>query len=223
MEKLEKENGMEKLMLETLMEQQREYFASGATLPVKVRMEALSRLEKALQKQEQILCKALHTDLGKSKTESVMCEIGLVQGEIRWMKQHLGRVCRTKHVRTPLAQFAAKSYQSPSPYGNVLIMSPWNYPVLLTLEPLVDAIAAGNTAVVKPSAYAPASANALKDLLEECFPPEYVTVVLGGREENQVLLQEKFDKIFFTGSAASWIKRHGWIFRSAISRIQQKS
>ena len=127
----------------------------------------------------------------------MMCEIGLVQGEIRWMKQHLGRLCRQKHVRTPLAQFAAKSYQSPSPYGNVLIMSPWNYPVLLTLEPLVDAIAAGNTAVVKPSAYAPASANVLKDLLEECFPPEYVTVVLGGREENQVLLQEKFDKIFF--------------------------
>lgn len=131
-----------------------------------------------------------------------MCEIGLVQGEIRWMKQHLGRLCRTKHVRTPLAQFAAKSYRSPSPYGNVLIMSPWNYPVLLTLEPLVDAIAAGNTAVVKPSAYAPASANVLKDLLEECFPSEYVAVVLGGREENQALLQEKFDKIFFTGSAA---------------------
>lgn len=167
-----------------------------------VRMEALSRLEMALQKQEQILCKALHTDLGKSKTESVMCEIGLVQGEIRWMKQHLGRLCRQKHVRTPLAQFAAKSYQSPSPYGNVLIMSPWNYPVLLTLEPLVDAIAAGNTAVVKPSAYAPVSANVLKDLLEECFPPEYVAVVLGGREENQALLQEKFDKIFFTGSVA---------------------
>lgn len=79
---------------------------------------------------------------------------------------------------------------------------PWNYPVLLTLEPLVDAIAAGNTAVVKPSAYAPASANVLKDLLEECFPPEYVAVVLGGREENQALLQEKFDKIFFTGSVA---------------------
>lgn len=156
----------------------------------------------ALQKQEQILCKALHTDLGKSKTESVMCEIGLVQGEIRWMKQHLGRLCRQKHVRTPLAQFAAKSYQSPSPYGNVLIMSPWNYPVLLTLEPLVDAIAAGNTAVVKPSAYAPVSANVLKDLLEECFPPEYVAVVLGGREENQALLQEKFDKIFSTGSVA---------------------
>lgn len=84
----------------------------------------------------------------------------------------------------------------------MLIMSPWNYPVLLTLEPLVDAIAAGNTAVVKPSAYAPVSANVLKDLLEECFPPEYVAVVLGGREENQALLQEKFDKIFSTGSVA---------------------
>ena len=131
----------------------------------------------ALQKQEQILCKALHTDLGKSKTESVMCEIGLVQGEIRWMKQHLGRLCRTKHVRTPLAQFAAKSYRSPSPYGNVLIMSPWNYPVLLTLEPLVDAIAAGNTAVVKPSAYAPVSANALKDLLEEWIVKDSVCPV----------------------------------------------
>ena len=148
-------------------------------------MEALSRLEMALQKQEQILCKALHTDLGKSKTESVMCEIGLVQGEIRWMKQHLGRLCRQKHVRTPLAQFAAKSYQSPSPYGNVLIMSPWNYPVLLTLEPLVDAIAAGNTAVVKPSAYAPASANVLKHLTP-------VTLELGGKSP---CIVEKSSKI----------------------------
>ena len=102
----------------------------------------------ALQKQEQILCKALHTDLGKSKTESVMCEIGLVQGEIRWMKQHLGRLCRQKHVRTPLAQFAAKSYQSPSPYGNVLIMSPWNYPFLLSMDPVIGAVAAFGSAVV---------------------------------------------------------------------------
>lgn len=128
-------------------------------------MEALSRLEMALQKQEQILCKALHTDLGKSKTE-MMCEIDWCRGN-PLDEAALRALCRQKHVRTPLAQFAAKSYQSPSPYGNVLIMSPWNYPVLLTLEPLVDAIAAGNTAVVKPSAYAPASANVLKDLLEE--------------------------------------------------------
>ena len=134
-----------------------------------------------------------------------MCEIGLVQGEIRWMKQHLKRLCRPKGVKTPIAQFAAKSYQSPSPYSNVLIMSPWNYPVLLTLEPLVDAIAAGNTAVVKPSAYAPASANVLKDLLEECFPPEYVAVVLWDSVAVLsfiALMNEKFDKIFFTGSVA---------------------
>ena len=96
----------------------------------------------ALQKQEQILCKALHTDLGKSKTE-MMCEIGLVQGEIRWMKQHLGRFADKNMSEHRWRSYAAKSYQSPSPYGNVLIMSPWNYPVLLTLEPLVDAIAAG--------------------------------------------------------------------------------
>lgn len=99
-----------------------------------------------------------------------------------------------------MAQFAAESYRSPSPYGNILIMSPWNYPVLLTLEPLVDALAAGNTAIVKPSAYAPATSSALEALLDDCFNPEYVGVVTGGRAENQALLEQKFDKIFFTGS-----------------------
>lgn len=97
-------------------------------------------------------------------------------------------------------------------------MSPWNYPVLLTLEPLVDAIAAGNTAVVKPSAYAPASANVLKDLLEECFPPEYVAVVLGGREENQALLQEKFDKIFFHRKCSGRKAGHGKCCKTSDAR-----
>lgn len=104
-----------------------------------------------------------------------------------------------KRVQTPLSQFAARSFRSPSPYGTVLIMSPWNYPVLLTLEPLIDAIAAGNTAVVKPSAYAPATAAVLKNILEECFPIEYVAVITGGRTGNQALLQQRFDMIFFTG------------------------
>jgi aldehyde dehydrogenase (NAD+) len=103
-------------------------------------------------------------------------------------------------VPTPLAQFAAVSYQQPSPYGNVLIMSPWNYPFLLTIDPLADAIAAGNTAVVKPSAYAPATSELIRKILEECFSPEYVAVVTGGREENQALLDQKFDFVFFTGS-----------------------
>lgn len=191
---------MDSAELSALMDRQRQYFASGATLPVATRFDALNVLGKAIQKHEQELVDALHADLGKSKMEAFMCEIGLMQGEISWMKKHLRGLSKKRHVRTPLAQFAAESYQSPSPYGNVLIMSPWNYPVLLTLEPLVDALAAGNTAVVKPSAYAPATAEALVHLLNDCFNHEYVAVVTGGRAENQALLEEKYDKIFFTGS-----------------------
>lgn len=191
---------MDKAVLGELVQNQRAYFASGATLPVDARLEALDTLAKAILSHERELLDALHADLGKSEMESYICEIGLVLGEIRWMKRHLRELCRPRRARTPLVQFAASSYQSPSPYGNVLIMSPWNYPVLLTLEPLVDALAAGNTAVVKPSAYAPASSEALRALLEGCYAPEHVAVVTGGRSENQALLDEKFDKIFFTGS-----------------------
>ena len=115
------------------------------------------------------------------------------------MQKHLRGLMQEKRVPTPLSQFAAISFRSPSPYGTVLIMSPWNYPMLLTLDPLIDAIAAGNTAVVKPSAYAPATAAVLKNILEECFPIEYVAVITGGRTENQALLQQRFDMIFFTG------------------------
>ena len=128
-----------------------------------------------------------------------MCEIGLTLSELTWMQKHLRSLMRSKRVSTPVAQFAAKSFRSPSPYGTVLIMSPWNYPVLLTLDPLIDAIAAGNTAVVKPSAYAPCTFDVMKTMIEECFPAHYVAVVDGGRAENQALLQQRFDMIFFTG------------------------
>lgn len=118
------------------------------------------------------------------------------------MLRHTGRLAKEHTVPTPLAQFAARSFRKFSPYGNVLIMSPWNYPLLLTLDPLADAIAAGNTAVVKPSAYAAASGALLAKMIGECFPPEYVAVVTGGREQNAALLEEKFDFVFFTGSQA---------------------
>ena len=118
------------------------------------------------------------------------------------MLQHVGGLTRECTVSTPLAQFAARSFRKPSPYGAALIMSPWNYPVLLTLDPLADAIAAGNTAVVKPSAYASATSVLLARLIGECFPPEYVAVITGGREQNAALLEEKFDFVFFTGSQA---------------------
>ncbi len=188
--------------IEDLLQAQRAYFQTGKTLPVAFRQKMLKKLYQAIQQYEQDIMDALKADLGKSDYEAFMCEIGLTLSEISYMRRHLRRFAREKRVRTPLAQFSSRSYVKPSPYGTVLIMSPWNYPLLLTLEPLVDAIAAGNTAVVKPSAYSPATSSVIEKMLRACFPPEYVAVVTGGREENTALLDQKFDMIFFTGSQA---------------------
>lgn len=129
-----------------------------------------------------------------------MCETGLVLSEISYMLKHIRSLSREKRVHTPLAQFHSRSYTKPSPYGVVLVMSPWNYPFLLSIDPLADAIAAGNTVILKPSAYSPATSALIKKLLSQCFPEEYVAVVNGGRAENTALLQQHFDYIFFTGS-----------------------
>ena len=183
----------------TILAKQHAFFASGRTIPVSFRQEQLHKLKRSLLAHEKDLNEALQKDLGKSRMESYMCEVGLTLSELTWMQKHLSSLSAEKRVPTPLAQFAARSFRSPSPYGNVLIMSPWNYPVLLTLEPLIDAIAAGNTAIVKPSAYAPYTCEVMKQIMEECFPQSYVAVVTGGRAENQTLLQQRFDMIFFTG------------------------
>ena len=188
------------MSIQEIVESQRRFFHTGTTLPPAFRVEMLRRLRDAVDRYEAEIGEALAADLGKSDYESFMCEIGLVRGEITWMLRHTSRLAGERTVPTPLAQFAARSFQRYSPYGGTLIISPWNYPVLLTLAPLADAIAAGNTAVVKPSAYAPASSSLLARLLGECFPREYVAVVTGGRAENARLLEEKFDLIFFTGS-----------------------
>ena len=150
---------------------QREYYASGATLSVDFRIEQLKKLYAAIKKYESEINEALKRDLGKSGFEALMCESGLALTEISYMIKHTRRFAKRKRVRTPLAQFASRSYKQPVPYGNTLIMSPWNYPFLLTVEPLADAIAAGNTAIV-----------------------------MGGRAENAALLDQKFDFILFTGS-----------------------
>lgn len=182
-----------------ILEKQHRLFQEGATLPVSFRLSQLLRLKDGIRRYEEKLDQALEADLGKSRMESYMCEIGLTLSELTWMQKHLRSLVREKRVATPLAQFAARSFRSPSPYGTVLIMSPWNYPVLLTLGPLIDAIAAGNTVVIKPSAYAEHTSAVLKEMLKECFPSEYVAVVTGGRAENKALLEQRFDKIFFTG------------------------
>lgn len=188
--------------IKDILQQQNHFFSSGKTIPAEFRLKQLESLKKAMIRHEADLAAALKEDLGKSRMESYMCEIGLTLSELTWMQKHLRSLMRSKRASTPVAQFAAKSFRSPSPYGTVLIMSPWNYPVLLTLDPLIDAIAAGNTAVVKPSAYAPRTFDVMKTIIEECFPAHYVAVVDGGRAENQALLQQRFDMIFFTGGKA---------------------
>lgn len=188
--------------IEQILINQRNYFASGATLPLKGRIAMLKRLREAVIRRETEIADALCADLGKRDYESYMCEIGMVLSELSYMIKHLRSFAKKKSVHTPLSQFASKSYVKPTPYGNVLIMSPWNYPFLLTLDPLIDAIAAGNTAIVKPSAYSPAASAIIEKLIGECFAPEYVAVVTGGRNENSALLEQKFDLVFFTGSQA---------------------
>ena len=188
--------------IQQIVSAQRAYFASGKTLPVDRRIAALNQLKDAIVRHEDEIEQALHADLGKSRMESYMCEIGMVYSELTYMTRHVRQYAREQRVRTPLAQSVSRSYVKPSPYGITLIMSPWNYPFMLTLDPLVDALAAGNTAVVKPSAYSPHTSEVLRDILTECFSPEYVAVVTGGREENACLLNEHFDFIFFTGSQA---------------------
>lgn len=180
---------------------QRAYFHSGATLPVASRRAALQKLYAAIVRNEAQIAAALAADLGKGTDESYMCEIGMVLAELSHMMRHLKKYVKATRVRTPLAQFPSKSYSLPVPRGTVLIMSPWNYPFLLTVGPLIDALAAGNTAIVKPSAYSPATSAVIRSLLEECFPRELVATVTGGRAENAGLLAEKFDMVFFTGSS----------------------
>ena len=185
--------------IETLIARQRAYFAQNGTLPLEFRRKALDRLERAIVQREGEINDALRADLGKSASESYMCEIGMTLSELRFMRSHLRAFARTRRVLTPLAQFHASSYTVRDPYGVVLIMSPWNYPFMLTMEPLVGALAAGNCCVVKPSAYAPATSAVIGKLIADCFPPEHVCVVEGGRAENQALLHQTFDYIFFTG------------------------
>ncbi len=191
---------MDELTLKNILSKQRNFFDSGKTLPLSFRKSMLKKLYNAVKGSEKAITCALKADLGKSEYESYMCEIGLVLSEISYMIKHLNSFSKPKRVKTPLAQFKSRSFILPSPYGNTLIMSPWNYPFLLTLSPLCNALAAGNTAIVKPSAYSPNTSALVKELLEGTFEENYVAVVTGGRAENQFLLKQKFDMVFFTGS-----------------------
>ncbi|MBR3933375.1 MAG: aldehyde dehydrogenase [Clostridia bacterium] len=190
---------MTKNEISQIVKNQREYFDSCKTLNVKYRIEMLKKLKDAIKTNESAICEAIKKDLGKSDFESYMCEVGLTLSEISYMIKHTKKFAKEKTVITPLPQFASRSFVKKMPYGVVLVMSPWNYPFLLTVGPLADAIAAGNTVVVKPSAYSPHTSQIIKVILESVFDSGHVAVIEGGREENTHLLDEKFDYIFFTG------------------------
>jgi len=155
--------------MKSIVDKQRKFFDSGATLPVSYRVNALKKLKTVILEHNEDILKALKEDLGKSNFEAYMCEVGMVLSELTYMIKHIKRFAKEKRVATPLAQFASRSFIKPSPYGNVLIMSPWNYPFMLAIDPLIDAIAAGNTAVVKPSAYSPATSSIIKTIIAKEF------------------------------------------------------
>lgn len=183
-----------------LIKGQREFFGQGNTRKLEFRLSMLRKLQSTLLSHENLLNEAMKKDMNKSPSEVYMTETGMVHAELNFHIRHLKSWVREKRVPTPLAQFVSRSFISPEPYGVALIMSPWNYPIQLCLEPLVGAISAGCTAVIKPSAYTPATSHTIAAILGETYPPEYVAVVEGGREQNAALLEERFDYIFFTGS-----------------------
>ena len=181
---------------------QREFFATGATRSVEFRRTMLRRLLDALNRWERPLTEALFADLHKSPEEAFMTELGILRGEIRLHLRNVGRWARTHRRPTPLKMFPSRSRTLFEPLGTTLIIAPWNYPVQLLLNPLIGAISAGCTAVLKPSPYTPAVSGVLAEMISRTFDEEYIALVEGDRTVNTALLAQRFDMIFFTGSPA---------------------
>lgn len=186
-------------MIESIIEEQRKYFADGKTLDVRSRLRYLKALKQSIVAHTDKIAAALKADLGKSPSESYMTEIGMVLEDLSCHIKHLKKWAKPKRRRSPLAQFPSKSYILPSPYGNTLIISPWNYPFLLSIQPLVGAIGAGNTVLLKPSRASAATSAVMKELIESVFPQGLAACVYGTDDINDEILTYKFDYVFFTG------------------------
>lgn len=183
-----------------LLDVQKKYFATGVTRPLQFRLGQLEALYKALERHTPALEEALKQDLGKSRFESYASEIGMVLAGISHIRRHLARWMKPRTKLAPVQLFPGRSRVELVPYGCVYILGPYNYPVQLLLEPLAEALAAGNCAVVSPSELTPHVAEAVSTMLAEVFPPEYVCCVPAGIENNTLMLHSRFDYIFFTGS-----------------------
>ena len=186
--------------ISTTRTKQQQYFRSGATLPLCFRRQMLRKLSNAMHEYEKPLAEALWTDLHKSYEEAYLTELSIVYGEIRNHLRHLSSWAKPERKSSPLAILPASSRIIKEPLGNTLIIAPWNYPVQLLLNPLVGAISAGCTAMLKPSPYVPNVSRVLTEMIRATFPEEYIAIVEGNRQVNQMLLAERWDLIFFTGS-----------------------
>ncbi len=182
-----------------LISAQRTFFESGATRSIDFRIAQLEKLDEALRTNEQLMIDAIYTDLKKSRFDTFTSELSLVYREISFCLNNIRSWSKKQRVRTNLVNFPSRSYRLAEPYGVTYIAGAWNYPYQLTLLPLVDALAAGNTAVVKPSEVAPNTSAAMAKIINTTFPMEYCHVVEGGAEKAQELLEQRFDYIFFTG------------------------
>ena len=188
--------------IQNIAEAQRTFFRSGATLDLKFRKEMLRKFLAAFEKWEKRLCEALWTDLHKSYEEAFLTEISIVKAEAKMHLRHLKSWAKRRKVSTPLKLFPSRSYVVKEPLGNALVVSPWNYPVQLLLNPLVGAISSGCTAMLKPSPYVPNVSRVIEEMIGETFDSEYVAVVQGNRDVNTALFDIRWDIIFFTGSPA---------------------
>lgn len=186
--------------IEEIYQAQGQYFASGATLPVSARKEALQNLKMAILRHQANIESALQLDLNKSKAEAYLTEIGMTLSAIQYQLKHLKKHTQIKKVSTQLSSFPSKGYIVPEPYGRVLIMSPWNYPFLLCMDPLIAAIAAGNCVLLKPASTSKHTALVIAQIIAEVFDPKHVACVEGGAENCNLLLNLRFDYIFYTGS-----------------------
>ncbi|OQC11527.1 MAG: Aldehyde dehydrogenase [Tenericutes bacterium ADurb.Bin087] len=182
------------------IEAQRAAMQKTFPLSYETRRELLLNLQKAIKHHETAIYDALYADLRKDVWEVFVTELGIVYEELHFALKNLKKWMRKKYIKTSLVQFPARNFILPEPYGQVLIMSPWNYPLQLTILPLIGAIAAGNYAVVKPSAYAPEIAKVMQQIVEKAFPNKEAILFLGGRKVNEEILQGVYDFIFFTGS-----------------------
>ncbi|MDT0605943.1 aldehyde dehydrogenase [Croceitalea rosinachiae] len=187
-------------MTQDILHKQKEFFNSGETKNVKTRKEALKRLQKILVAKENDICEALYADFKKPRFETLATETQMVLSELKFALKNIENWSLPKRVPSNLVNFPSADYIYSEPYGNVLIISPWNYPFLLSLSPLIGAIAAGNTVVIKPSEMTPNSSRILAEIIEKSFSKKYITVIEGGIEASQQLLNEKWNYIFFTGS-----------------------